>query len=97
MVIKALDHVPHCYSTADGLAIAQLLRIHLDAGRPVVLSLSGVSDIPTSFANAAFVSLLRDFEPEWLRARLSIIDASHQASDMIKRCLHSAIKRLEAA
>lgn len=97
MVITALDHVPHCYSTADGLVIAKLLRIHLNAGRPVVLSLSGVSDIPTSFANAAFVSLLNDFRPDWLRSHLSIIDASHQASDMIKRCLHSAIERLEAA
>jgi len=97
MVIIALDHVPHCYSTADGLIIAKLIRDHLVADRSVVLSLAGVSDIPTSFANAAFVSLLDDFHPDWLRAHLSIVDASHQASGVIKRCLHHAIERLEAA
>jgi Na+-transporting methylmalonyl-CoA/oxaloacetate decarboxylase beta subunit len=97
MVIIALDHVPHCYSTTDGLVIAKLLRVHLDAGCPVALSLAGVSDIPTSFANAAFVSLLDDFRPDWLRAHLSIIDASHQASTVIKRCLQGAIERLQAA
>lgn len=97
MVIIALDHVPHCYSTADGLTIAKLLRVHLDAGHPVALSLTGVSDVPSSFANAAFVSLLNDYRPDWLRAHLSIVDASHQASGVIKRCLQGAIERLQAA
>jgi hypothetical protein len=97
MVITALDHVPHCYSTADGLEIARLLRRQLSAGKPVILSLAGVSDIPSSFVNAAFVSLLNNFDADWLRANLSIVDASHQAAEMVRRCLRHAIERLVAA
>ena len=96
MVIVALDHVPHCYSSADGTVIANLIRRELDQGRPVTLSFEGVSDVPSSFVNAAIVSLLDRYGATSLRKNLSMVDASAQTARMIRRCLHGAME-LQAA
>ena len=97
MVIVALDHVAHCYSSADGAVIAKLLRRQLDAGRRVTLSFHGVSDVPSSFVNAAIVSLLDRYGADSLRKNLTMVDASAQTAAMIRRCLHGAMEQLQAA
>jgi STAS-like domain of unknown function (DUF4325) len=96
MVIVALDHVPHCYSSDDGTKIANLIRREFDAGRTVTLSFHGVSDVPSSFVNAAIVSLLDRYGAAYLRQNLSMVDASSQTARMIRRCLHGAME-LQAA
>lgn len=97
MVIVALDHVPHCYSGEDGDAIAALIRPALNKGDRVTVSLSGVDDVPSSFVNAAFVSLLADFDFDFIKAHLTISDATKQAADMIHRCFRSATRQKQAA
>lgn len=97
MVITALDHVPHCYSAADGAVIDRLLRASLAKGDQVTLSFAGVSDVPSSFVNAALISLLDTYDFLWLKAHLSIVDASKQTADMILRCFRNAERQLAAA
>lgn len=96
MVIAALDHVPQCYTSADGLVIAGLLRRCLRSGH-VKLSLAGVDDVPSSFVNSAIVSLLNEFSAEDLRRKLSIVDSNRQINEMIRRCMNSAAKAPEYA
>lgn len=97
MVIRALDHVKRCYSTADGIEIARVLRSALKQERHVTFSFAGVDDVPSSFVNAAFVSLLDDYAPTALRSRLSVVDATQQIADMLRRCMANGAKMLEAA
>lgn len=96
MVITALDHVPQCYTSADGLVIAGLLRRCLRSGE-VTLSLAGVDDVPSSFVNSAIVSLLDEFSASEIRQRLSIVDSNRQINDMIRRCMGTATRTLELA
>jgi Na+-transporting methylmalonyl-CoA/oxaloacetate decarboxylase beta subunit len=97
LVIRALDHVAHCYGTADGVIVARVLRQALARDGSVVLSLAGVTDIPSSFVNASIVALLNDYPAHVLKKRLRIIDASPQAADMIRRCMSSATHLSQAA
>lgn len=85
MVINALDHVPHCYTSQDGEVIANQIRNGLSNGGNVVLSFAGVTDVPSSFVNAAIVALLDDFSAAYIRSHLSIVDSTQQINDMIRR------------
>jgi hypothetical protein len=91
MVIAALDHVPQCYTSADGLVIAGLLRRCIRAGG-TTLSFAGVDDVPSSFVNSAIVSLRDEFSDAEIRQRLAIVDSNRQINDMIRRCMSSAAR-----
>lgn len=97
MVVRALDHVPRCYSPSDGAIIADILRHAFSEGQKVVLSFDGVTDVPSSFVNAAFVSLLDEYPFETLKSQLTIIDATKQIADMIRRCLAIGVRNRQAA
>jgi hypothetical protein len=96
MVIKALDHVDRCYSTADGAVIARVLRGAFARHQRVILSFAGVDDVPSSFVNASLVALMDGHTADWLKSKLSVIDATPQIADMIRRCIANA-SRLQAA
>lgn len=96
MVIAALDHVPQCYTSADGLVIAGVLRRCLREGG-TKLSFAGVDDVPSSFVNSAIVSLLDEFSAEVLRQRLSIVDSNRQINEMVRRCMNNAARVPEFA
>lgn len=97
MVVRALDHVAQCYGASDGAVIARVLRQAFLRGHHVTLSFAGVSDVPSSFVNAALVSLLDDHSLEWLKSHLSVVDATKQTADMIRRCLANGVRTLQAA
>jgi hypothetical protein len=97
MVIIVLDHVPQCYTGEDGAVIASIIRRHLDKGLAVSVSMAGVEDTPSSFVNAAFVSLLDHYDAAYIRAHLSITDASRQTGDMVRRCFQNAERQRQAA
>lgn len=97
MVIRALDHVARCYSTADGGVIARVLRDAFARQDRVTLSFAGVLDVPSSFVNSALVVLLHDYPPVDLKRRLSIVDATPQIADMIRRCVANGERALLAA
>ena len=97
MVIRALDHVARCYSTAEGSVIASVLRDAFTRSDRVTLSFAGVSDVPSSFVNSALVVLLHDYPPVDLKRRLSIVDATPQIADMVRRCVANGERALLAA
>jgi hypothetical protein len=97
MVIVALDHVATCYSSSDGYVIANLLRRAFAAEDRVSLSFDGVDDVPSSFVNAALVSLLDDHSSAWLKHHLSVVDTTKQIADMIRRCIANAERTPVAA
>jgi hypothetical protein len=85
MVIRALDYVPNCYSWDTGDVIAQIIRSAFVRGSHITISFSGVTDIPSSFANAAFISLLDDYSYDFIRSHLTLTHCSRQIADMVKR------------
>ncbi len=97
MVITALDHVPQCFSAKDGEVIAKVLRSQLSLDGSATLSFAGVSEVPSSFVNAALVSLLDTYDFEWIKGHLAIVDASRQTADIVRRCFENAVQQLQAA
>src|SRR4051812_19009641 len=97
MVVKALDLVPQCYSPDDGAVIASVLRDAFARNEHVTLSFDRVSDVPSSFINSAFVSLLDTYSFDWLKAHLTITDATSQIADMFRRCLANGVRQFQAA
>ena len=88
MVINVLDHVPHCYTSQDGEVIASLIRDEFTQGKKVIVSFNGVGDVPSSFVNAAFTSLLDKYGFAFIKKHLSIVDSTWQINDMIRRRFH---------
>lgn len=97
MVIKALDHVHDCYSWDTGAVIGDMLRSAFARNESVVLSFQGVTDVPSSFVNAALISLLDSYSFDFIKAHLRVTDASHQIVDMIQRRFSFATKKPLAA
>ena len=97
MLVHVLDHVPQCYSADDGAVIASVLRGALNRNTNVILSFDGVADVPSSFINAALVSLLDDFSFQKIRAIVSIVDANAQIGEMVHRCFANAERHFAAA
>jgi len=93
MVINILDLVPHCYTWADGEIVGRAIQQALADKEKVVVSFTGVEDVPTSFVNAAFVRLLDDFSYEDIRSNLSVVNSTRQINEMIKRRLDFEAKR----
>ena len=87
MVIRVLDHVPHCYTYADGLVIARVILAGLSAEQDVRLDFDGVRDVPSSFVNAAFVSLLGEVSIDIIRRHLKISNSTKQINGLIKESL----------
>ena len=90
MVIAVLDHVPHCYTADDGLVVAGILRREFSMKRCVALSFRGAHTIPSSFANAAFVTLLDAFDVDFIKQHLRIVDSTAQINSMIRDRLNGA-------
>lgn len=84
MVIRALDHVRDCYSWDTGAVIGAMLRDAFARGETVTLSFQGVSDVPSSFVNAALISLLDSYSFDFIKAHLRVIDGNRQIVDMIR-------------
>ena len=97
MVVKVLDHVAQCYTEADGTVIRALLHDALARGGKVVVSFQGVSDVPSSFVNAALISLLDDFSFDYIRKHLAVTDSTRQINDMILRRFRFVTEQPQAA
>lgn len=63
----------------------------------VVLSLKGVGDVTSSFVNAGLVSLLGDFDFDFIKTHLSVVDSNNQINEMIHRCFKNALRQPVAA
>jgi hypothetical protein len=74
-----------------------VLRSAFARGEHVTFSFADVVDVPSSFVNAAFVSLLDTYSVDWLRQHLTIVDATKQIADIFRRCLANGARQLQAA
>lgn len=97
MVVRILDLVPACNTSAQGAAVADAVRAHLLNGQRVKLSFAGVSDVPSSFVNASIVSLFNEMQDEKLPMKLAIGDVNSQIAEMIRRCLDNNARNRSAA
>lgn len=85
MVIKILDYVPQCYTRGDGEIISNVITDCLMKGDKAIVSFAGVYGVPSSFINAAFISLLDDFPFDEIRARVTFIHSTRQINEIIKK------------
>ena len=92
MVIRIADHV-RTYSTyADGEVIYRLIAEELRVGRTVTVSFSGIKSIPSAFVNAALIKLLEEFDFDYIRFHLKIVDSTRQINQLIKDRFYFATK-----
>jgi hypothetical protein len=89
-VIRIIDHVKTYSTYHDGEVIYQMIVDELRAGRPVTLSFEGIKSIPSAFVNAALVKRLEEFDFNYIRSRLSIVNSTRQINRLIKDRFHFA-------
>ncbi|MDR3528626.1 MAG: STAS-like domain-containing protein [Rhizomicrobium sp.] len=97
MVIHPLNHVKDCNTWDSGAAIACLIRKGFADTDLVVVSFSGITDVPSSFVNAAFISLLDSYSFDYIKTHLKVTDASRQIIGMIKRRFEFVTSQVAAA
>lgn len=85
VTIRAIEQASHFDTWEDGRAIALLIEAAFRKNETVRLSLAGVDGLPTSFVNGAFISLLDEFDFDFIRDHLTIVDSNKSINDMIKR------------
>jgi hypothetical protein len=91
-VIRILDHVQTYSTYEDGEVIYQLIAKELRDGRNVTLSFFGIKSIPSAFVNAALVKLIEEFDFDYIRSRLKIVDSTRQINRLVKDRFHFATK-----
>jgi STAS-like domain of unknown function (DUF4325) len=90
VVVSVLEHVDQCFSHEDGELLRVVLAEKLQNGEGVTLSFTRVTDVPSSFINAALVPFLLEHGPDWVKANLKIIGARKQILDMVRVCFSNA-------
>lgn len=97
MVLRIIEHVKQCFSADDGAVIAQVLHDAFSRGEKVQLSFAGISDVTSSFVNAAVVSQLSTYPADWVKRHLAIRDVSSPSADVIRRCMANGERNMTAA
>lgn len=95
-MIRIADHVRTFSSYGDGEVIYQLIAADLRKSRVVTLSFSGIKSIPSAFVNAALVKLIEEFEFDFIRSHLIIVDSTRQINRIIKDRFYFATKERAA-
>src|SRR5262245_50838598 len=93
MVIDVFRIVRHGYTWEEGRTVGKAITDALHRDGRATVSFDGIEDITTSFANGAFVNLLDDFDYDFIRSRLSIVNSTRQINDMIRRRFAHASQR----
>ncbi|MDB5735598.1 MAG: hypothetical protein JWN16_2235 [Alphaproteobacteria bacterium] len=97
MVIRALDVVPDCYSWENGNTISKTIGALFQTGQTAIISFDDVTDVPSSFVNAAFISLLDEYTFEFIKSHLKLINCSSQIIDMVQRRFEFETRSLKAS
>lgn len=95
MVIRILDIVGHCNTSTEGEVVFDVISPLISEGRSLKVSFEGVTNVPSSFVNAAFVKLLKLYSADFVRDRLSFINVNQQIADMISRCMTNGLQALK--
>lgn len=97
MVIRVIDLVESCDTSAQGDAVLPVVAAALRQGSTVTVSFAGISTATSSFVNAAFVDLLQEFGIDQLKSRLRFADSTRQINEMIRLRLFSEATRIAQA
>lgn len=84
VTVRILDHVAHPSDYEDGAVILDILLPHLHAGVSVDVSFDGVTAVPSSFINAAFVPLLQTMPMEQIRKQLHFTHSTRFINSLIR-------------
>lgn len=85
MKINILDYVSQCYTQTDGEVIADVINSCLKNNEKAIVSFSDIYAVPSSFVNAAFISLLDEFTFDEIRAQVMFVNTTKQINEMIKK------------
>jgi hypothetical protein len=96
MVVRALDHVRHCYTQADGQKIYETILPLLNKGERVDLSFEGVETVPSSFINTALIRLLDTVPFEKIKENLKFSNTTKQINEMIKTRFNFEVNKRHA-
>ena len=97
MVVVVQSAVLSCDTGDQGRAVHEAVRIALSGGGNVTVDFSGVTNVTSSFVNAAFVALLCFMSFDDVRQRMKIVNANRQVAGMIRERMRIESKRLPAA
>lgn len=84
MVIQVRDLVVGADTADQGNIVFSHLRTAMKSGAPVVVSFGRIQTATSSFVNAAFVRLLKDFSLGDLKKRIRVVDSTRQINQMIR-------------
>ncbi|MGE4471058.1 MAG: STAS-like domain-containing protein [Desulfovibrio sp.] len=83
--IKITDHLNRWLTNEDGAVIFEQIRPYLEKDEPVVVSFEGVSSVPTSFVNSAFLELLVSFPFSKIKEKLTFVHTNRQINAIINK------------
>jgi hypothetical protein len=90
VTIQIRDLVAGANTADDGNVVFTHLRSAMASGARFVVSFIGVQTATSSFVNAAFVPLLKDFSFADVKRRMRVTDSTRQINQMIKTRLERA-------
>lgn len=79
-----------CVAPEDGEKVFEAISKALQEGKKVEISFKDIEDLTTLFLNVAIGKLYGKFKDEELREKLSVVDASFQDLDTLKRSVERA-------
>jgi hypothetical protein len=79
-----------CVAAEDGEKVYRLILEALHQGKNVQISFKGIEDLTSLFLNAAIGQLYSEFKDDELKKRLSVVDASLQDLDTLRRSVERA-------
>jgi len=79
-----------CVAPEDGEKVFEVISKALQEGKKVEISFKGIEDLTSLFLNIAIGKLYGKFKDEVLRENLSVVDASFQDLDTLKRSVERA-------
>ena len=90
--LRAVDIVgsQFCVASDDGQKVHDAIAPALRAGKRVVLSFEGVTDVTSAFLNAAIGQLYSEFSEQEIKAGLSVSQASNDDLYILKRVVDRA-------
>jgi uncharacterized protein DUF4325 len=84
VTIQIHDLVAGANTADQGSAVLPHLRSAMAGGAPFVVSFGDIQTATSSFVNASFVPLLRDFSFWDIKSRMRVTDSTRQINQMIK-------------
>jgi STAS-like domain of unknown function (DUF4325) len=90
MVIQVHDLVAGADTADQGNVVFSHLHAAMKAGAPFVVSFGKIQTATSSFVNAAFVRLLKDYSFNDIKKQMRVIDSTRQINQMIRMRLERA-------